>query len=285
MSSILKALKKLEQDPNRRESAIELWQRKTDPEITSGTGTHSLRNRTIAFYVLLAPFLAIGGWLLLKYALLPTEKSHPGKPIPQSMKAIEINMPSGVAPESEKIELRPKANSLRTSRISDQKERAKTEKTGVAFRTSVRGPEKKGGNLAAVDKRIQAKTQLSPTAKKVRVDSKSLQTVRAPNGASGSPSPEGEPVLNEDKKSYPPPVGTHPSRIIEEPAFDQGSVLTGFTVQAIAWSKIPAERIAVINGIVVREGGFVEGIQVTQIDIDEVSLKKGDKIWLLQCGR
>ena len=163
-------------------------------------------------------------------------------------------------------------------RTIPRKERIPARKTVVASRTGVRVLEKKEGKLPPAVNKTQAKTQLKPPAKKLEVDSRSIQTARDPINASGSPSQRGVPVLNKDDKAYPP-------QTVGKPAVDESSVLTGFSVQAIAWSKIPAERIAVINGVVMREGGFVEGIQVTQIGIDEVSLKKGDKTWLLQCGR
>ncbi|MFH1618818.1 MAG: general secretion pathway protein GspB [bacterium] len=91
--------------------------------------------------------------------------------------------------------------------------------------------------------------------------------------------------MKKDDKAYPPAVSSYPPRAVGKPAVDESSLPTGFSVQAIAWSKVPAERIAVINGEVLREGGFVGGIQVDQIGLDEVSLKKGDKTWLLKCGR
>jgi hypothetical protein len=52
-------------------------------------------------------------------------------------------------------------------------------------------------------------------------------------------------------------------------------------LQAIAWSSDPERRIAVISGHVVREGGSVEGVSVTQIDMDEVLVQKGGKEWKL----
>lgn len=285
MSSILKALKKLEQNPNEGNPGIDLWQWKTDSEKAFGRGARRLRPRAIAFYVLFVSFLAVGGWLLLKYALLPAEKSQPGKPMPKAVAAISINMPAGVAPVPEKTDSETKANSTPRSRINTRKEKAAGEKTAVTSRTGVEVPEKKDGKLPAVVNRTGAKTQLKPSAEKPGIDSKSFQTTREPVSASGSPSQRRMPVLNNDDKAYPPPGRSYQPQAADKPAVVESSIPTGFSVQAIAWSKIPAERIAVINGMVMREGGFVEGVQVTHIGMDEVSLKKGDKTWRLQCGR
>ena len=54
-----------------------------------------------------------------------------------------------------------------------------------------------------------------------------------------------------------------------------------YTLQAIAWSKNPSERLAVINGQVLREGDGIEGITVTQIGTNEVIVQKESKLWKL----
>jgi cytoskeletal protein RodZ len=56
---------------------------------------------------------------------------------------------------------------------------------------------------------------------------------------------------------------------------------SSYTLQAIAWSKNPTERLAVINGLVVREGDGIEGITVTQIGTNEVIVQKESKLWKL----
>jgi hypothetical protein len=53
-------------------------------------------------------------------------------------------------------------------------------------------------------------------------------------------------------------------------------------LQAIAWSKQPAQRIAVINGHVVREGESVEGFSVNQIRKEDVIVNDGAESWQLE---
>ena len=50
-------------------------------------------------------------------------------------------------------------------------------------------------------------------------------------------------------------------------------------LQAIAWSSDPESRLAVINGRVLREGGFVEKVLITYIGQNEVVFKKGKEEW------
>lgn len=54
---------------------------------------------------------------------------------------------------------------------------------------------------------------------------------------------------------------------------------SGLHLQAIAWSSDPGSRIAVINGRVLREGGSVERVLVTHIGKNEVIFKKQGEEW------
>jgi hypothetical protein len=53
-------------------------------------------------------------------------------------------------------------------------------------------------------------------------------------------------------------------------------------LQAIAWSNVAAQRIAVINGHVVREGESVEGFSVNQIRREDVIVSDGTESWQLE---
>jgi len=55
-------------------------------------------------------------------------------------------------------------------------------------------------------------------------------------------------------------------------------------LQAIAWSKEASQRLAVINGHIVREGESVEGFLVNQIREDTVIVNDGTESWQLEFG-
>ena len=55
-------------------------------------------------------------------------------------------------------------------------------------------------------------------------------------------------------------------------------------LQALAWFDDAAKRMAVINSHIVREGGSVDGYQVTQIRRQDVVLNDGKKSWRLEFG-
>ena len=55
-------------------------------------------------------------------------------------------------------------------------------------------------------------------------------------------------------------------------------------LQALAWFNDASKRMAVINSRIVREGGSVDGYQVTQIRREDVVVSDGKKSWRLEFG-
>jgi Type II secretion system protein B len=54
---------------------------------------------------------------------------------------------------------------------------------------------------------------------------------------------------------------------------------TEIEIQAIAWSKDPISRLAVINGLILREGESIDNVMVVNIDKDAVVFEKGGQKW------
>jgi len=55
----------------------------------------------------------------------------------------------------------------------------------------------------------------------------------------------------------------------------------GFKVQAISWSEIPEQSLAVINSQVLREGDGIEEYQIQRINPDDIILQRGGKAFRL----
>lgn len=53
-------------------------------------------------------------------------------------------------------------------------------------------------------------------------------------------------------------------------------------IQAISWSEIPAQSLAVINNQVLREGDGIEGYHISHINLDDIVLHRGDKAYRLE---
>lgn len=66
---------------------------------------------------------------------------------------------------------------------------------------------------------------------------------------------------------------TDPSNTLEK--YDDSRL----QLQAIAWDPDPKNRIAVISGRIVREGSFIENIKITHIDMNHISFQDGNKEW------
>jgi general secretion pathway protein B len=78
-----------------------------------------------------------------------------------------------------------------------------------------------------------------------------------------------------------PPVSTNPGKSI--PA-SPGKPLPELTVAGIAWQKDTALRLAIVNGIPVREGGVVNGVTVREILPDRVRFSVNGKNFDLPLG-
>ena len=59
---------------------------------------------------------------------------------------------------------------------------------------------------------------------------------------------------------------------------------SGLKLQAIAWSSDSKERICVVNGRILREGGSIEGVLIIKIDKNDVSFQKEGEQWKQQFG-
>jgi cytoskeletal protein RodZ len=55
-------------------------------------------------------------------------------------------------------------------------------------------------------------------------------------------------------------------------------------IQAIAWSQVPDERMAVINSRIVREGGSVEGFSIVAIRSDDVIVREKGQLYRVPFG-
>jgi hypothetical protein len=62
----------------------------------------------------------------------------------------------------------------------------------------------------------------------------------------------------------------------ERPGPPEELDLSGYRLEAIVWAKNPESRFAVINGTIVRAGGFFEDISITAIERDGVRIRSGD---------
>lgn len=82
-------------------------------------------------------------------------------------------------------------------------------------------------------------------------------------------------------------AATDAGRIIEKTAPERTTAVQVLNnemirLQAISWSHDPANRIAVINNRIVRQGDRIESYIVAEINKDDVILEQGPEMWQIQ---
>ena len=108
----------------------------------------------------------------------------------------------------------------------------------------------------------------------------------APSMEKAAPTPKVVPPPAVKKVPSAPRKKKPPVRAVEaEPdraaTADLPVLTTDLKLQAISWASAPGDRLAVINGNIMREGASLEGYSIVQIDRDEVVVRKGSEQWKL----
>ncbi len=96
--------------------------------------------------------------------------------------------------------------------------------------------------------------------------------------------PTNRPVAKKDSQTTVPTAGAkQPVRTRPSKNYDQFTD-SKLKLQALAWSDDAVRRMAVINGRIVHEGESVDGYQVVKIRAEDVIVKEGGKSWRLKFG-
>ena len=137
-----------------------------------------------------------------------------------------------------------------------------------------------GASTANRDSKSAPLRQQARTKPKARVEKTPQKT-----STSMGPKPAEKSIARNDNALV-EPAAPAPKKRSAEPAKTayervQDSKLK---LQALAWSADDAKRIAVINGRIVREGESVDGYQVMQIREEDVVVNDGGKSWRLEFG-
>lgn len=240
MSSILRALKKLENSPF-EEKGLLSWHREIDvKKSVGGAGRRPQLRSGIWFGLPLIALLLGVGWLFFKYYADPARKPTGSRFVYRQMKKEELNRKDSPAGSSAGIEA---ARTGSKSQPADSPPRLLEKKRQKAFLDSAPGHPESGSTVLSRDK------------------------YSASHPGSGKTDNSGNAAKIGSSSTIPDMTDSR------------------FKVQAIAWSSIPAKRFAVINERIVHEGDAIEGVIVTRIGLDDVSLAKGGKELKLRFNR
>lgn len=161
----------------------------------------------------------------------------------------------------------------------------------VFYRQPASGPAPSPKTAVAPQPAPAESTKIATTAKQPAVKPVApVQKVippqpERPAPQSRPPRPAVSPTAAE--KSVPPPAKTPPPAraaapdSAPPPKVELPVLSTDLKLQAISWAREPKNRIAVINGSIVREGGGMEGYAIVRIDEDQVVVRKGSDQWRL----
>ena len=278
MSSILKALKKIEVQSSNSESFFNMPEA-TDPnrENDSKVRRRRLTRRLIALaLIVLVVFIAI--YVFLNRPGVMITKIFRGE------KAGETGKNSGSPSANSKI-FRAKVPPAPPSRSPGTRAENRLAKKPV-----------KSTPPSRKDKTITA-DRVAPTPK-AAVDQQKIKTP----SAAGNTEPAKTATLERPlRKESPPGKAAAPRKSAAAKSVPSGKPASKakkpvqtrtydrmddskLKLQALAWFNDPPKRMAVINSRIVREGGSVDGYQVTEIRRQDVVVSDGRKSWRLEFG-
>ena len=249
MSSILKALKKLENGfSEQREIQPRLKKRlkkKAIHQRVIGTWLYSKR-----FFIIFAVvIMAVGGWLVLNREPREEGRTLVAKTTTKPVESVGIPEKKASIP-----------NMVQQKRhIGKDIEKSEPNTKAAKMKTiSPRKLERKAPALFA-EKEMNLPKALNHTEKKA-----SVPNINQKEASTIKDTEKSEQNINEERFESIPLKQANETRL---------------EIQAIAWSSYPESRIAVVNSRIVREGGSVEGVFVTNIGKDGIVFRKGGEEW------
>lgn len=259
MSSILRALKKLENQPGQAN--------KTQPLDSTFVPLADTGPQKKPANILM---VAIGGGLVCGLVVLAgwwlfSAKNQPMPVSPQQLpqQGIPQQKPAPAAPDKRAAAEHPAVAADPLKPAAD---------TMIPLKTTVNPPE------AAIQELPQpapppAVEQPAPEAADMQAVEPAAETPEIPRAEAAAPQVQAERAA---QVSRPPEKSIQPKEIALPVLNDPGMKL-----QAITWSKDPQKRIAVINNRILRQGDVVSGYRIDTINQDDIVLSDGGKKWQL----
>ena len=268
MSTILKALKRIEQTAPSPEDLQDSPQR-IDTKKALGTRAQKIwLHRKVSLAIILVIILTAAGWLVYSQkhrfaSKISLQQSATKAPIHHA----KINPASD---ESKDVAAKKGPALTRQNRRLD----AESEPAPGAVNPPPHGLPQMPPSQMRQKNPIYSSTG-TPRPPETNIAAKPHTT---PPPAAGSP----ESIQREVRPSAAAPATKSVSRATPPERSYERLDDSKLKLQAIAWSKEAAQRIAVINGHVVREGESVDGFVVNQIRREDVVVNDGTASWQLE---
>ncbi|MGD2097428.1 MAG: hypothetical protein PVG35_07600 [Desulfobacterales bacterium] len=270
MSTILKALKRVDQStppPDDLQPGPSMIDTK---KAVRGRLFRIWLQRKAIVALIVAVVVIAAGWLLYsqKDRLISKIGSHPQSEKPPVFQA-KIEPPPRRPEQTEPQHTAPLNRQKPSGSATSGRDRVRAERPSA---TSSRSPSEQ-------QSRADQMTTLKPQVRSPESQSSAKSSI--------SGSPEATAGDRGQRETRPPaiaPAKKSKSRAVPParayPRLDNGKL----KLQAIAWSNVATERIAVINDRIVREGESVEGYSINQIRQEVVVVNDGAQSWQLEFG-
>lgn|GEM_PF-6396104 len=285
MSAILKALQKLERDTlgvRRREDPLGAL-RHLVPQKMAGR-SRGLLIRNTAFAVFVAVFLGVVSWSLWRYPLLNSRSTlHQTSPLDGD--SYDSNDPSS----SIDMPLPPSTLKSFEHAIENRAESLKKPSTpssdhSLPAAEPPHTPERP---------QITSLSAVSPDPQKIPAASvrpvqsdavprtlplKQIQGARSVPTAQISTQPADKRPQIQNRLSTTAPSSTENHDDLPVKSQDDA----GIAIQALVWSAAPENRLVVVNGNILKEGGSIEDATISTIGEDYIVVKKNGERWKLK---
>jgi len=267
LSSILRALKKLEND-SRHIAGNRSLNTKFVPLADTGSRRSVGRIFLMAGTGIICGLVVLAGWYFFsgRLAPLPPETATHSTPAagPARVEPVEVE-PARPLEQNE-------GPDMTTAEIPDEKTSPPNPVATVSAVEKLPAAEPAAPETSAGP--VEARED-APSAGPI-MPGKTVKTAAAPGQGNDRLRPPADLASETSGNAIP-----HKAEIVSEveiPKLNDPDM----KLQAITWSRMPQKRIAVINNRIVREGESVTGYLVSTINQDDVVLSRGGEKWQLQ---
>lgn len=280
MSTILKALKQVDQTAPPED--IQSWPPEIDTKETVKARVKKIRpNRKVYLAIVLVLIMAASGWLVYSQkdwliasifsggTLEKNKLTSPATSQKDPVYQAKINPPaSKKTVKSAKKDPPPNIGNQRADLKSGSRQTVTDTPPRRSALPSIQKNIEKNQDIKLSNKQ---RLPLKPTPSKSRITRSQLADPKNSN-------------RNQRRTSVRSPTQRTRSPVKEASRTYRRLNDSKLKLQAIAWSNDAAQRLAVVNGHVVREGESVEGYSVTQIRQDDIIISDGSESWRLEFG-
>jgi hypothetical protein len=280
LSSILKALKKLENQVTDK-NHVRSWQPKTQIPIDDHKQINDhprFKKRNVIIFA--GVIFAVGAGLILSQKLYEKKPELITKKEDILQKPVRLPEKKAAIPDKKTILQKPER--------LPQKEAAMPDKKAI-LQKPLRLPQKKVAMPHRVQTELSSRKDVKkfePIARAEKTPPPSAQKSRENTAVlfnkKTSPLKQARKETVAGKPSEKPEQNTRADRFASMPV--KRSNQTQIEVQAIAWANDPKNRLAVINGLILRERESIDNVIVMHIGKDEVIFKKGGEEWRQMFG-